>query len=129
MSELWTVALFFRGHGRQVNLLYGGEAAARDAFVQVARGAEMVIGDHYGSTVAIFEPAMVVSGDGAEIKPIERSGLEAVMLQDNTKAHDGAIEGSLIQARAQAKANTRAQHDPQLKFVAGAGGPLMGMPG
>jgi hypothetical protein len=47
------------------------------------------------------------------------------MLQDNAKASEGAIEVGLLQARAQAKANTRAQHDPQLKFVAGAGGMVM----
>jgi hypothetical protein len=112
MSELWTVALYFRGHGRQVNLLYGGEAAAREAFGRVVSADELQadlhyrLEDHYGSTIVVFE----------------NGPLEVVMLQDNTKAHEGAIEGSLIQARAQAKANTRAQHDPQLKFVAGAGG-------
>jgi hypothetical protein len=117
MSELWTVALFFRGHGRQVNLLYGGEAAARagfDAIVNAARVDEQPeLSDHYGTTIVVFDAGPI----------------EAVMLQDNTKAHDGLIEGSLIQARAQAKANTRAQHDPQLKFVAGAGGMVMGRPG
>jgi hypothetical protein len=117
MSELWTVALFFRGHGRQVNLLYGGEAEARKAFeLYTTLNSLRPVDDHYGTTIALFPAG-------------EPHALEAVMLQDNTKAHDGAIEGTLIQARAQAKANTRAQHDPQLKFVAGAGGMVMGRPG
>jgi hypothetical protein len=112
MSELWTVALFFRGHGRQVNLLYGGEAVARAAFDRIVNDRAnsnretYPIGDHYGTTIAVFD-----------VGPIE-----AVMLQDNTKAHDGAIEGSLIQARAQAKANTRAKNDPQVKLGMGSGG-------
>jgi hypothetical protein len=112
MSELWTVALFFRGHGRQVNLLYGGEAAAALAFNLFTSDHATQASDHYGTTVAVFDAGPI----------------EAVMLQDNTKAHDGAIEGSLIQARAQAKANTRAQHDPQLNLVS-AGGMKMGRPG
>jgi hypothetical protein len=119
MSELWTVALFFRGHGRQVNLLYGGEAAARAVFeraMALPTGSLVPVEDHYGTTIVLF-PAD------------ETSVLEAVMLQDNTKANDGSIEVGLLQARAQAKANTRAQHDPQLKFVAGTGGPFMGRPG
>jgi hypothetical protein len=41
------------------------------------------------------------------------------MLQESARAHEGAIEIGLIQARAQAKGNTRAQHDPQLNFVSG----------
>jgi hypothetical protein len=107
MSELWTVALFFRGHERQVNLLYGAAAAAREAFelYTTLRGLRPV-NDHYGTSIVVFPPD-------------EPHTLEAVMLQDNTKAHDGAIEASLIQARAQAKANTRAKHDAQLKFVSG----------
>jgi hypothetical protein len=117
MSELWTVALFFRGHGRQINLLYGGEAAARDAFVGMVKEfiAEYVPApreDHYGTSIVVLPYGPV----------------ECVMLQDNAKAHEGAIEGSLIQARAQAKANARAQHDPQLKFVSG-GGMFPGRPG
>jgi hypothetical protein len=109
MSELWTVALFFRGHGRQVNLLYGGEAAARAEF---EKWGGHLSRDHYGTEI-------LISTD-------KDSVLEAVMLSNNEKANEGAIEVGLLQARAQAKANTRAQHDPQLKFVAGAGGMLTG---
>jgi hypothetical protein len=117
MSELWTVALFFRGHERQVNLLYGGKAAARAAFDDIVLAApadkQPQLSDHYGTTIVFFEAGPI----------------EAVMLQDNTKANEGAIEVSLIQARAQAKANTRAQHDPQINFVSGAGGMHLGRPG
>jgi hypothetical protein len=116
MSELWTVALFFRGHGRQVNLLYGGEAAARASFDAYASTGLPASKDHYGTSIVLF-PA----DDGCV--------LEAVLLQNNEKVNEGAIEVGLLQARAQAKANTRAQHDPQLKFVAGAGGMVMGRPG
>jgi hypothetical protein len=125
MSELWTVALFFRGHGRQINLLYGGEAAARGAFVG------MVKEFRFGMRTADYAPADTeVQADhyGTSIVVLPYGPVECVMLQDNAKAHEGAIEGSLIQARAQAKANTRAQHDPQLKFVSG-GGMLPGRPG
>jgi hypothetical protein len=109
MSELWTVALFFRGHGRQVNLLYGGEASARAVFDLFVSDHVTAASDHYGTMVAVFDAGPI----------------EAVMLQDNAKANEGAIEVGLLQARAQAKANTRAQHDPQLNFVSGAGGMVM----
>lgn len=102
MTELYTVTLAFRG-GRTVNLVFAGAASAKKEFDKLTAGWSRHE-DHFGSVVAL---------------PDEYSLLEAVMLQEVDKAQEANVEIALVQARAQAKANTRAQHDPQLKFMSG----------
>ncbi len=106
MSELWTVALFFRPHGRRHNLIFRDKERALKVYLEEfpidERG--MVAEDDYGCQLAIFP-------DGP---------LEMVMLVEEERAAGAAVELALIQARTQAKANLEAQRDPQLKFLSGA---------
>lgn len=110
MSELWTVTLRFRGaHAPPVTLFFGGEAAARKEFAEAASGIPAT-DDHYGTSIVVYP----------------EGPLEAVILQDVAKAFEAQVELGLAQARAQAKANTRAAGDPVLKFVSGHN---VGVPG
>ena len=104
MDGLYTVILGWRG-GRSVNLYY---RERKQALAEFDRLAPPELGQAEDSFGTIVRTGWRREGD-----------LEVVIFQDVVRCQDANIEIGLITARAQARANTRAQHDPQLNFAAG----------
>ena len=107
MTDLYTVCLCFRSGQRQ-NLAYDSLNEAETVYATLAAGIDQQVVlqflDEYGTKIALFSLSSSLP-------------LEAIILQDNVKAHEVGVEMSLIQARAQARAQSRANHDPTLRLA------------
>jgi hypothetical protein len=114
MSELYTIALMFRGGQRQVNLVFSSASEAEAAVdrLRLASSDSITISDSFGTTVMCI-------ADGR---------LEAVVMQDTAHASEGGIEMGLLQARTQARAQKRAQHDPAINMATTRLMPMGGPP-
>ncbi len=106
MSELYHVLVIRRGLAHQIQLNYTSKAAAEEAFETLSKLEQRIGG---------VSPRLVLEdGFGAKVS-FDYRDIGHVMFQDTGRTLEMQMISTLMQARAQAKANADAQRDPMIQ--------------